>query len=140
MSFFEWIGESYNPGPTGSIENEASKPSKKSRLVVIISFIISMTVIIWISLTFLGDLNYVELERVLVLIAVLLVYCSLGYLLNPKPNYDNVGWFGGMMDNPFRISDDFNRFLIFIKIFLWPGRFITASIVDFIVLIRKRNA
>ena len=58
-----------------------------------------------------------------------LVYVVAGTLLRPKPDYSNVGWFGGLVDHPFRLSDDYNRFLIFLLLFLWPARVIGSGFV-----------
>ena len=41
------------------------------------------------------------------------------------------------MDNPFRITDDLNRFLLFLKIALIPGRLIGIGLVDFIRAFRS---
>ena len=50
---------------------------------------------------------------------------------------NNLGWAGGLFNKPFRISEDVNRFLLFLKIVLLPGRFVAESCVDVIVLIRN---
>ena len=53
------------------------------------------------------------------------------YFLHPEPDYSNLGWFGGLIDNPFRYSDDLNRGLAFLFTFLWPGRFVANALINF---------
>jgi hypothetical protein len=43
---------------------------------------------------------------------------------------------GGVIDDPFRYSDDINRFLLFLKVFLFRGEFLSESIIDVTRLIR----
>lgn len=50
------------------------------------------------------------------------VYLLLSYFIHPCPATRNMGWMGGVMDNPFRFSDDVNRFLLFFQAFLFPGK------------------
>ncbi len=50
-----------------------------------------------------------------------------------------LGWLGGLMDHPFRYSDDINRFPIFLMIRLWPGRLIAESMIDTFLLLHARD-
>jgi hypothetical protein len=36
------------------------------------------------------------------------------------------------VNNPFRLSDNLNRWLIFARVALWPGRFVATSIRDLV--------
>jgi len=47
-----------------------------------------------------------------------------------------VGWLGGLVDHPFRYSDDVNRILLFLLVILLPGRFLSETFVDLLRLIR----
>ena len=67
-----------------------------------------------------------------------IAYCLLGFFLRPEPDTSNMGWLGGLIDNPFRYSDDINRFLLFLKIFLVPGCFFAESVADGIQLFRRK--
>jgi hypothetical protein len=60
----------------------------------------------------------------------LAIYLGIGYVFRPRPNLENMGWFGGLMDNPFRLSDGHNRFLVWLFVLFLPGRFVSTSIVD----------
>ncbi|WP_266213722.1 hypothetical protein [Paraliomyxa miuraensis] len=61
---------------------------------------------------------------------ILLAYLLVAYFIRPRPDFDNIGWLGGLIDNPFRYSDDINRFLMFLMVVLLPGRFVSDSLVE----------
>lgn len=79
-----------------------------------------------------------HLKESLLYIVGIVAYSIAGYFVLPKPDYSNVGWLGGLIDNPFRVSDDFNRMLIFITVLLLPGRLISTTVVSWIELLKKR--
>ena len=132
MSLFEWFGESYNPGPSGSVKLGGGNRPDRSRVAVIALFVI--------SLVLLAGVYVLVVERAgistPVALGITVGYLLLGYFVHPKPDTSNIGWLGGLMDHPFRYSDDINRFLLFLMVFLLPGRFLAESLVDFCVLVR----
>jgi len=136
MSLFEWLGEGYNPGPVGTVDVGGRRRGNRPRIGVLICFSLSALV--------LGAWTYVvlsvwEIQSLDALAGILLgtiIYLFLGYTVHPKPDTSNIGWAGGLFDHPFRYSDDINRFLIFLIVVLYPGRFISESLVDMIALVR----
>ena len=135
MGILAWLGELIHPGPVGTVE--FGKPQKKirRRAVVLLRFGVALTLLI------LG-FRYIVFEPTnnlasywLYIVAGLSVYLLLGYFVHPKANRTNVGWLWGFFDNPFRMSDDANRWLIGAELFLLPGRFVSSSIVEFVVLL-----
>lgn len=58
-------------------------------------------------------------------------------MLSAKPDYSNIGWFGGLIDNPFKISDDVNRMIVLFMVILIPGRLISTTVVSWIHLLKK---
>jgi len=85
----------------------------------------------FISLAILAAYFYFTPLEGLPLLAIAVVYLLMGYFINPRPDYNNMGWLGGLIDDPFQFSDGYNRFLAFLKFFLLPGRFMAQSLVDF---------
>jgi hypothetical protein len=67
--------------------------------------------------------------------AITVGYLLVAQFIRPEPDTSDLGWFGGMVDNPFSYSDDVNRFLLFLQITLLPGRFIVQSIRNSIRLL-----
>jgi hypothetical protein len=117
MSLFEWIGERFNPGPIGTIkrnEDQSWQPKNK-----VVSWILTL---LGIGLFGIFSWAILQWEKPWLGFLLLAVYLLLARLLSPKPDTRNVGWFGGLVDHPFRISDDFNRWLLFFAVFLLPGK------------------
>lgn len=126
MGLMEWLGERADPGNTGSLQigvgNRNRRPGGPVLVTLVISFgLVFLAFVFWE--TRIGG-------KFSTFVAVTVVYLVLSYLVHPKPDTSNLGWFGGAVDNPFRYSDDLNRFLLFLFIALWPGRFITHSLID----------
>lgn len=67
----------------------------------------------------------------------LFIYGLLGYWVHPKPDWQDMGCFGTLINNPFSISDNFNRALFFLFLFLLPARFISETFGDFTQQILK---
>ncbi|MBP7264706.1 MAG: hypothetical protein KBB32_11040 [Spirochaetia bacterium] len=74
-----------------------------------------------------------------------LLYLGLGaylvasYFIKAKPNTSDLGMLGGLVDHPFKYTDDVNRALLFLKIALAPGKFVSRSIVDGFRAVRGRR-
>ena len=41
----------------------------------------------------------------------MLIYTGIAFFFRPEPNTDNLGWGGGLGNDPFQTSDNVNRFL-----------------------------
>ncbi|MBD8489692.1 hypothetical protein IFO69_13125 [Echinicola sp. CAU 1574] len=131
MSLIEWIGESISPKKVGNIANEAPAYSRKSKVFIILNFIISGLILASYYYLLFRNEPSISIKEIGFSSIIILCYLLMSYYFKPKPDYDNVGIFGGIIDHPFRISDDFNRILIVLKILLIPGRYVASSIRDF---------
>ncbi len=141
MSLFEWLFDSQNPGPAGSIEEHENPQSTSSSIPVILYLLLAITAL---GIPFyLADFPTNWQQRWGLYLSIWIgeiIYLILGFFVNARPNTSNVGWFGGLIDNPFRISDDFNRFLAVLKIILLPGRLIGLAIMNFISLLSRSES
>lgn len=137
MGLFEFFGEKYNPGPVGGVNfNGGHKPPQ--RKYILLKFLAALLAVTAIEYFFF-DLFYSFGYKILLLIhAIFFGYLFASYKVNIKPNYQNTGFVPFIIDHPFRYSDDINRFSIFMKGILWPGKFITTSFVDFYQLKNKK--
>jgi len=128
MGLFEIFFERRNPGAVGNIEknNKSLKPVKLS--ILMIKLLISGA-IIWFAYdkTIRGNLS---VSNILIFIGVLSFYCFISYNFIPKPATSNMGWLGGMVDNPLRYSDDLNRMLVGLFVLLLPGRFVSTTVMQ----------
>jgi hypothetical protein len=131
MGLLEWLGESYDPGAVGDVTVGKRRRPPRSRAAVIARGLLALVAVGWVTWFLLASKHASPLPA----LAVLAVYLVAGYFLHPEPDASNVGWFGGLFDHPFRWSDDFNRFLVFGLVILWPGRFVAESLVELVGLL-----
>jgi len=68
----------------------------------------------------------------------LTMVCYLGIAATTTVHYDdtNLGWGGGLIDNPFSYEDDRNRLAMGVAIALVPGKMIKWSVVGLIRCVR----
>ena len=102
---------------------------RKPKLFIIIKFIVAVALITGAYVYVLPALSsFFETRHYkigyLAFTIGLVIYSVISFIVTPKPDYDDIGIAGGLIDNPFSYSDDINRFLIFLKILLLPGRII----------------
>ena len=134
MSFFEWMGEGYNPGRVGTVDVGGEYRGQQPWPLVGFRLLFSLAAIggAW-YLVF----QYFPLTRQVIGITLLstMAYVALGWLVRPKADMSNVGMFGGLVDQPFRYSDDMNRSLLFFQAVLFPGKFIGDAFADAFTLV-----
>ena len=133
MGIFEFIGELISPGPVGSIEvkNEDNGNDIRQKFIPI-RFAISLIMIVAIEYLFINNASLANsLNYILKVNAGLAIYLLISYFINIKPDYGNLGWIPFIFNNPFRISDNINRFLVILMLFFMPGKYISRSIVQF---------
>lgn len=103
--------------------------------MLILKTILSIAIVIMLYYLIFGISFHIK--ELLLFIVIMIVYSVAGYFIIPRPDYSNVGWLGGLINNPFRISDNINRMLVFILIILMPGRLISTTVLSWIVLFKK---
>jgi hypothetical protein len=103
--------------------------------VVTVSFLISLALLAGVYYGAWRLLGGLTGHQLMVTTIVLLTYLGAAYAIRPEPDTADLGWFGGMMDNPFSFTDDYNRFLLWVKILLLPGLFIVNSSTAFVRLV-----
>ena len=138
MGWLELMLEQYNPGPKGTIDAEVKGPSQRHGIVRFFLFMIAFVII---GAGLFGIFFFFRPVPVCGIIGAIIwiTYFVLALFLRPKPNYDNMGWAGGLIDNPFRYSDDINRGLFFLNIYLYPGRILAFWMFDFIMFVLMKG-
>jgi hypothetical protein len=135
MSLLEWLGESYSPEPLGEVEIGGG-PRARARWAVVVCFVLAAALLTAWAYVVLYVWQVRSPEWLAINAGVVLAYLLLGYWVHPAPDMENLGMLGGLFDHPFRYSDDLNRHMLFLLIVLWPGRFISESIMDTFMLCR----
>jgi hypothetical protein len=129
MSLFEWFGERYNPGPVGSIDAETPGVTRNRPLSVVFFCTAVVVLGVWAGLlwSWTGADHWPWFATWLL---VTLAYLLVAFFFVPRPDLSNVGLAGGLIDHPFRYSDDLNRTLLTFHIVLWPGRLLAQALVN----------
>lgn len=134
MGLIEFIGELIRPGKMGTVD--ITKGKKERRIGMLMIKTILSIVIVAAPYYMIYGISF-HLKEFLLFVVVMAIYSAAGYFVSPKPDYSNVGWFGGIFDNPFKVSDDVNRILIFIMIILMPGRLVSTTVLSWIDLFKS---
>lgn len=74
-------------------------------------------------------------SRLAIIAGIELIYVGIAFFIVPRPNYGDLGYLDGLINNPFRYSDNYNRSLRTWAVLLGPGRFISTSLLDFAALL-----
>jgi hypothetical protein len=137
MGLFEILFERRNPGNIGNFQKNNKPIRHVSIPILILKLIVSMSVVY--ELFYMTVLHSFNLINSIVFTLFLLIYCLISYKVIPQPDTSNVGLLGGLIDHPFRYSDDLNRLLILCSILLYPGRFIATTVIETILLFKRRG-
>ena len=131
MGIFEIIGELISPGPIGEMDFN-DKASEVQQKFIPIRFAISLLLIgaFEYFVLFQQDSAF-DFSRFFRINAFLMIYLLIASVIRIKPDYDNLGWVPFLFNNPFRISDNINRFLVILNLLFMPGKYISTSIVVF---------
>ncbi len=140
LDIIQWLGEAINPGPSGTIELHRPQRKRRKRIIAIIRLALAiLLLVIWVGLLVPDIAKGNTYTKNWILLGTL-IYLALGYFVHPKPEYQNLGLFWGLIDNPFRISDNWNRWLVSLEVVLMPGCFVAVSLVESVELIVHSKA
>lgn len=142
MRLLTWLWKAI-PVTTNNTETTShlSVMPRQRRLSILLTALLALacliTPIIWQALQ-----THSSLDAILIAVFVWCIeaiYLFLAHYLILEPDMDNLGWFGGLMNDPFQFADNQNRIILFVKSILLPGRIINLCFKDFISLISKPN-
>lgn len=137
MNLFEFLEEYLNPKNIGEISKEYPPIKKQPKFNIYIHFVIS--IILLIGYYYLGLKNDEQfyLKKICIISILLISYLAIAFNYKIKPNFNNIGLFGTPINDPFKFSDNINRYNIFLELFLIPRRYISSSIVNFILQLKN---
>ena len=136
MSLFEWWGESRNPGSVGGIDVADHSRRRKPHVGwTLVKFGLAFASCIAAPLLVATQVPEADLKLVGGAFMGFITYIALSTMFTPRPDMSNLGFAGGLIDHPFRYSDDLNRSLLGLLILCAPGRFLGSGVVDMYHLI-----
>ena len=135
MWFTEYTAQEYESKPFGSLEINREIQAKEKPASLVLLKLLGVTGIMLIGACLILPIIPLPVwQSAAITITLLVLYVFAAHRLRPKPNTDHMGWCGGLMDDPFSFSDDWNRFLFGLNCFLGPGRFVSGTIIDLCTL------
>jgi hypothetical protein len=135
MTFLELWGEEVDPGQIGSVGVGQEHEACRSPTLVWLRLMAVVSILLLLWYLSIREIPWPLWQASAAVIGGTLIYVAVAYLFRPDPDMGNLGWCGGLMDNPVRWSDDANRFLLALAIFLGPGRFVAESIFDAVTML-----
>jgi hypothetical protein len=132
MGLFEWLGEIFKPGPIGHIyiNPQPLLPGGVKRIWIVLFSILGLGIfalLTWLALS--ADDGVISFTAIT-------SYLLVSYLFTPKADMTNMGWLGGLINNPFRVSDNYNRFLFFLSAVLIPGKLVVFAVQSIYKLVK----
>jgi hypothetical protein len=135
---YEYSHEHASRDAVGSIEINTQYVTRRKPIWLVLLKLAGVAVFVAVAV----GLAWPSLSRVMppwqaaaAIAGFILIYCGLAFFFRPEPNTDNLGWCGGGMNDPTKISDDFNRGLLDLHMALGPGRFASETLLDLCVLL-----
>ena len=133
MRRFEWQSKPNSQDPLGTVEVGGRCRGNRSPFRVLVCFALILLLLgFWIFLVR-GVWDVWGLAGVVSSILVTVIYLLLGYVIHPKPVTSNLGFWP--FPDPFRPMAKYNVLLIYMRVVLWPGRFVAESLVDMVRLV-----
>ena len=131
FSWYEIAGERANPKEVGHVRLNTFYETRKKPLWLVLSKLVGLTAMVLVG--FILIVPYIPLpfwQSVAVAGGLMLIYVGIAFFIRPEPNGNNMGFLGGIMNDPTHYSDNINRALWSAHCFLGPGRFVAETLLD----------
>lgn len=128
---YEFLGEQIDPRGVGKIEINTEYAARRKPLWLVALKLVGLAAILPVGFALVVPLIPLPMWQALVVSAgVLLIYVGVAFFVRPEPDTDNMGWCGGLINDPFHYSDNLNRSLFTLHCVLGPGRFAAETVLD----------
>lgn len=139
FSFTEMRGQSSLLHKSGTVEINTEYHTRRKPAWLVLLKLLGVAAMIGvgaaISVPSLLEFNFPLWQAVLITAGWMLIYIGIAFFIRPEANTDNLGWGGGLGNDPFQSSDNVNRFLWRAHCVLGPGRFTAETLLDACVLV-----
>lgn len=131
VSWYELVGEQSHPQNRGQVRLNTFYETRKKPWWLVLLKLSALVVMFAVGYLLLLPLVPLPMwKSVTVVTGIILVYTGLAFFVRPEPNFDNMGFVGGLMNDPTQYSDNLNRALWKAHCLLGPGRFFAETLLD----------
>ncbi len=130
MRRVEWPRKANSRDPLGTVEVGGRCRGNRSPIHVLVCLAL---VVLLLGFWFYLVRGVWGVAGVAVSVVSTVIYLLLGYEIHPKPVTSNLGFWP--VPNPFRPMTKYNVLLLYIRVVLWPGRFVSESLVSMVGLV-----
>lgn len=132
FSWHEIVGERSDPKEAGKVRLNTFYETQKKPLWLIVLKLLGLVAMVTVGFALLLPLIPLPLWQSIALAGgAILIYVGVAFFIRPEPNADNMGFLGGMINDPTHYSDNLNRALWNAHCLLGPGRFVAETVLDF---------
>jgi hypothetical protein len=139
FSLLEFQGQSSLLHKSGTVEiNTEYQTHKKPVWLVLLKVLGTLAMVAVgaaIAVPTLLEFKFPVWQAAVITAGGMLVYTGIAFFFRPEPNTDNLGFGGGMANDPFQASDNVNRFRWRLHCVLGPGRFTAETLLDVCMLL-----
>ena len=138
MSLRDWLAEPFR-GPVGELhvgQRLREDPSRGEALAYGATAV-ALLALVYAAIS--AGRGGGQGEHLAAFVVVAVIYLALGYSVHPDPDMSNLGWLGGLVNDPIHYTDNVNRQLLTLLLILLPGRFLSESLVDMVGLVWTRK-
>ena len=107
---------------------EPDEPGKPSLVWVILGWVYSVCFVAGPYVALLIYLPDVEMWVHYTYWAVMVLWLMAAAALDPSPDMSELGWAGGLINNPFSYEDDINRNKLLLALILIPAKMVIATL------------
>ena len=137
VGWYEIVGERTSPQKVGTVRLNTFYETRKKPLWLVALKVLGMCAMFAVgyALLLLPVIPLPLWKSVVLISGVMLIYVGVAFFVRPEPNGENMGFVGGLFNDPTQYSDNVNRALWNAHCLLGPGRFISETILDCCTLV-----
>jgi hypothetical protein len=131
VGWYEIVGERNDPKEMGGVQlNTFYETRKKPVWLVGVKLLGLLAMLAAGYAMFVPFLPLPLWQSIMAVSGAILIYVGIAFFFRPQPNADNMGFLGGMFNDPTHYSDNVNRTLWKAHCLLGPGRFAAETLLD----------
>jgi hypothetical protein len=136
VGWYEIVGERTSPQKAGQVRLNTFYETRKKPAWLVALKVLGMFAMFAVGYAILLPVIPLPLWKSVVLSSgLMLIYVGIAFFVRPEPNGENMGFAGGLFNDPTQYSDNMNRALWKAHCMLGPGRFISETVLDCCTLV-----